>query len=66
MSELGVWAQWLVEAVARTTQERFCHPTATYRLQFEKGKMTFRPIWTRLAAASGSCSWAVSSRSPAP
>ena len=42
MSELADQAQWLADDVARTVEERFCRPTATYRLQFEPGRMTFR------------------------
>ena len=30
------------QSVAQTVRGRFCHPTATYRLQFGPGKMTFR------------------------
>ncbi len=42
MSDVAAWAQWLAEAVARRVQEQFCRPTATYRLQFEPGRMGFR------------------------
>ena len=42
MSDVSGWAKWLADAVARTAGQRFCQPTATYRLQFEPGRMTFR------------------------
>ena len=42
MSDLASWAQWLAQSVAQTVGDRYCHPTATYRLQFEPEKMTFR------------------------
>lgn len=42
MSELPTWAQWLAGAVAETVRSRRCQPTATYRIQFAPGKMTFR------------------------
>ncbi len=42
MSEVSVLGHRVAEAVAQTASERFCHPTATYRLQFEKDHMTFR------------------------
>jgi (1->4)-alpha-D-glucan 1-alpha-D-glucosylmutase len=42
MSEVSILGHQVAEAVARTVSDRFCHPTATYRLQFEKDKMTFR------------------------
>ncbi len=42
MSDVSVWGHRVAEAVAETVRDRFCHPTATYRLQFEKDKMTFR------------------------
>ncbi len=42
VSDLSAWAQWLTQAVAQTVDSRRCRPTATYRLQFEPGKLTFR------------------------
>ena len=42
MSDLSAWAQWVAEAVAQTVGSRRCRPTATYRIQFEPGKLTFR------------------------
>jgi (1->4)-alpha-D-glucan 1-alpha-D-glucosylmutase len=42
MSDVSVLGHRIAEAVAQTVSERFCHPTATYRLQFEKEKLTFR------------------------
>ncbi len=42
IADLSAWAQWLARAVAQTVAERLCRPTATYRLQFEPRKMTFR------------------------
>ena len=42
MSDVSVLGHRIAEAVARTVGERFCHPTATYRVQFEKDKMGFR------------------------
>jgi hypothetical protein len=44
MSNLSSWAQWIAQSVAQTVCNRFCHPTATYRLQFEPGKLTFRDV----------------------
>lgn len=42
MSDASAWAQWVAQAVAETVRSRFCHPTATYRIQFGHGQMTFR------------------------
>lgn len=42
MSDLASWAQWIAKSVAQTVESRCCHPMATYRLQFEPGKVTFR------------------------
>ena len=42
MSDVLAWAKWLADAVAQTVGGRFCRPAATYRLQFEPGKLTFR------------------------
>lgn len=42
MSDIASWAQWLARSVAEIVADRDCHPTATYRLQFEPQKMTFR------------------------
>ena len=42
MSDLSSWAQWVAQSVAQTVGNRRCHPTATYRIQFEPGKLTFR------------------------
>ena len=42
MSDHSSWAQWLAQSVAETVASRRCRPTATYRLQFEPGKLTFR------------------------
>jgi len=42
MGNLSVWGQRVAEAVERTATDRVCHPVATYRLQFEKGRWTFR------------------------
>ena len=42
MSDLASWAQWFAQSVAQIAAARYCHPTATYRLQFEAEKMTFR------------------------
>lgn len=42
MNDMPSSAKRLAEAVARTVNDRICWPTATYRLQFEPGKLTFR------------------------
>ncbi len=42
MSDLASWAQWFAQSVAQIAGVRYCHPTATYRLQFEAERMTFR------------------------
>ena len=42
MWTLSEWGQQVAKAVERTVAERFCHPSATYRLQFEHEKMGFR------------------------
>ena len=42
MSDVSVLGHRIAEAVAQTVGERFCHPTATYRVQFEKDKMGFQ------------------------
>ncbi len=42
MSDLAPWAQWFAQSVAQLAGVRYCHPTATYRLQFEPEKMTFQ------------------------
>ncbi len=42
MSDLSSWAQWVAQSVAQTVGSRRCHPTATYRIQFEPEKLTFR------------------------
>ena len=42
MSETSNAGHRLAEIVAETVCKRFCHPTATYRIQFEKEHMTFR------------------------
>jgi (1->4)-alpha-D-glucan 1-alpha-D-glucosylmutase len=42
MSDLACWAQWIAESVAEAVRDRPCRPTATYRLQFAPGSMTFR------------------------
>jgi (1->4)-alpha-D-glucan 1-alpha-D-glucosylmutase len=42
MSDSNSWVQWLAQAVAEIVRSRFCHPAATYRLQFGHGQMTFR------------------------
>ena len=41
-SSLSSWGQRLADAVERAVTDRLCHPTATYRLQFQKGQLTFR------------------------
>jgi (1->4)-alpha-D-glucan 1-alpha-D-glucosylmutase len=40
--DLAAWAQWIAQGVADALRQRSCRPTATYRVQFEPGKMTFR------------------------
>ncbi len=42
MSETLCWVEWLVDAVVRSVRERSCRPAATYRMQFENGKLSFR------------------------
>jgi (1->4)-alpha-D-glucan 1-alpha-D-glucosylmutase len=42
MSDVALWAQRIAESVAETVRNHLCHPTATYRLQFVPGTMTFR------------------------
>jgi (1->4)-alpha-D-glucan 1-alpha-D-glucosylmutase len=42
MDNASDWAERLAEVVAREVSRRFCFPTATYRLQFEQGKLSFR------------------------
>jgi (1->4)-alpha-D-glucan 1-alpha-D-glucosylmutase len=42
MSDAALWAQRIAEAVAKMAGDRLCRPTATYRLQFAPGAMTFR------------------------
>lgn len=42
MSDLSSCAQWITQVVAETVCRRFCHPTATYRVQFAPENMTFR------------------------
>jgi len=42
MSELSAWVQWMAQAVAAAVCSRSCRPTATYRVQFEPQKLTFR------------------------
>jgi len=42
MSNLSSWGQRVARAVERMVADRFCHPSATYRLQFEKGALGFR------------------------
>ena len=41
MSDLASRAQELADAVAQVVCERFCHPTSTYRLQFEPARWAF-------------------------
>ena len=41
MSPVTLWSQRIADAVELTVRQRFCWPTATYRLQFGKGRMTF-------------------------
>ena len=42
MSDVSAWAQWIAQTVAQTAASRRCRPTATYRIQFEPGKVMFR------------------------
>ena len=42
MSDLSAWAEWVAQSVAQTVARRRCQATATYRMQFAQGKMTFR------------------------
>jgi (1->4)-alpha-D-glucan 1-alpha-D-glucosylmutase len=42
MSDVSVLGHRVAETVAQTVSDRYAHPTATYRLQFEKEKMSFR------------------------
>lgn len=42
MSDVSAWAEWCAQSVAREVANRLCRPTATYRLQFEPNKWTFR------------------------
>jgi (1->4)-alpha-D-glucan 1-alpha-D-glucosylmutase len=42
MSDLDSWAQWLAHSVAETVAGRHCRATATYRLQFGAGRLSFR------------------------
>jgi (1->4)-alpha-D-glucan 1-alpha-D-glucosylmutase len=42
VSDLSSWTQWLARSVALTVESRRRQPSATYRIQFEHGKMTFR------------------------
>ncbi len=42
MNDVSAYAESVADAVARTVCQRYCHPVATYRLQFEPGKLTFR------------------------
>jgi len=36
------WEDWLAQSVAVMVRQRYCHPTATYRLQFTPNCFTFR------------------------
>ena len=42
MSSLSLWVDWLADVIGRTIEDRCCHPTATYRVQFRPGQLTFR------------------------
>lgn len=42
MSTVSLAHESIAEAVGRVLAERACHPRATYRLQFEHGKLAFR------------------------
>ena len=42
MSDVSAWAEWVAQSVAQTVARRRCQATATYRVQFAQGKMTFR------------------------
>ena len=42
MSDLAAWSQWVAQSVAQTVASRRRHAVATYRIQFEQGKLTFR------------------------
>jgi (1->4)-alpha-D-glucan 1-alpha-D-glucosylmutase len=42
MSSDSSWAQWLARSVAQRVDGQRCCPSATYRIQFAPGKMTFR------------------------
>jgi (1->4)-alpha-D-glucan 1-alpha-D-glucosylmutase len=48
MNDVSFWTQSVAKAVAERVGKRNCHPTATYRIQFEPGKFTFRDL-ARLA-----------------
>jgi (1->4)-alpha-D-glucan 1-alpha-D-glucosylmutase len=41
-SSLSSWGQRVADAVERAVTDRLSHPTASYRLQFQKGQLTFR------------------------
>jgi (1->4)-alpha-D-glucan 1-alpha-D-glucosylmutase len=42
MNILGAWTEWLARFVAETVDRRRCCPSATYRIQFEPGRLMFR------------------------
>jgi len=42
MSSLSSWGRRVADAVEQMVADRYCHPSATYRLQFEKGALGFR------------------------
>ena len=42
MNNLFTWGTLVADAVERSVADRCCHPTATYRLQFEPGQLGFR------------------------
>jgi (1->4)-alpha-D-glucan 1-alpha-D-glucosylmutase len=42
MSNISAWTQRIAQSAAQAACQRFCHPTATYRIQFEPGKLAFR------------------------
>ncbi len=40
--DVGSWAEWIARVVAETACDRLCRPTSTYRIQFQRERMTFR------------------------
>ncbi len=44
MSNVPSWAQWIAQSVIKTVDRQRCCPSATYRIQFEPGKVAFRDV----------------------